>query len=186
MTISDEYRKELVRVHTETEWGVTGGTLSGKAVIDFLKSRPDLKTILDYGCGRGSLKQYVEENGVTDREWTLYDPAMEQYNNKPTGTFDLVITTDVLEHVEPHMTNKVLRELYDYSDNVLLNDIACYYTYRYFTGGPYIGQDLHINIEAPDVWRGRLSELGVKTLISKPYIYGEFQVRYLSVIEKGK
>lgn len=184
MTISDEYLQELLRLRDDVQWGISGGAISGETVVSFLKDNPHIKTILDYGCGEVLLKKYVEEHGITDREWTLYDPAMAEFNIRPTGTFNMVITTDVLEHVEPHMIRKVIQELYDYSDNILFNDIACYYTYNHFLDGPYIGQDFHINIEAPDVWRKLFSHLNIETLVSKPYIIREWQVRYLSILKK--
>ena len=98
--ITNEYRETLLEMHSSTEWGTTGGVYSGDTVVEFLKACPDIRTILDYGCGEGSLKKWVEDAGITDKQWTLYDPGIVEFQDRPKGKFDLVITTDVLEHVE--------------------------------------------------------------------------------------
>jgi len=183
MTISSEYRDALTEFHERSNWGVTGAIYGGPTLTNLFEAFPEIETILDYGCGEGALKKYFDDKGV-QKNWTLYDPGMPQYKEKPKGTFDLVITTDVLEHVEPHMMSAVLKELSEYSNDFLYNDIACYLTNKQFPFGPYIGQDLHINLEAPDTWRKRLQSLNHTEIASKPYIVEEYKVRYLSVLRK--
>lgn len=183
MTISEEYQQALTELHDHTEWGISGANYAGPTIVNLLETYPEIRTILDYGCGEGTLKKYVEEQGI-EREWTLYDPGMREYSTKPEGTFDLVITTDVLEHVEPYMLDSVLRELVDYSNDFLYNDIACYLTHVTFQSGPYIGRDLHINLQAPDMWWERLSAFGFKQVANKTYLAKHDKLRYLSVLRK--
>jgi hypothetical protein len=183
MTISGDYKNALLDRHERSEWGVTGGVLSGESVVNFLREHPEIETVLDYGCGEGTLRAYVEAQGIV-KPWTMYDPGMRGLDEKPNGKFDLVITTDVLEHVEPHMTMAVLNELRGFTNKFLYNDIACYYTGRYFDSGPYIGQDLHINLMVPDEWAVKLASLeGMIRIVGKIYIVDDWKLRYLSIQE---
>jgi hypothetical protein len=185
VTITESYKATLTHLHDNTEWGVSGGAISGPTLVHFLETYPEVQTILDYGCGEGSLKEFVEDKGIK-KDWTLYDPGMKGLDKKPTGQFDLVITTDVLEHVEPYMIKPVLAELKSLTKDFLFNDIACYLTNTKFIKGPYIGQDLHISLHAPDTWKMWLSELDMDVIASQPYINGTARVRYLSVLRRAK
>ena len=69
-----------------------------KEIID----RRGCKTVLDYGCGKGQLYEWViPSTGQTiEQFWgvtvTKYDPAYPPFANEPEGTFDLVLCTQVL------------------------------------------------------------------------------------------
>ena len=77
----------------------------------------------------------------------------------PKGTFDAVISSDVLEHVEPRELHETLRELACKADLLMMHDIACYPTRRKFKSGPFVGQDLHLIIEQPPWWRAEFNEV---------------------------
>lgn len=94
-------------------------------------------------------------------EWTNYDPGIPEYDQIPKGQFDLVITTDVLEHVEPDALSNVLATLERLTGKVLFSDIACYPTGKLFGEGPYIGQDLHLIVEEPSWWREQFKAIGL-------------------------
>ena len=76
------------------------------------------KSILDYGCGKGI--QYFKEDIHTNYFFgimpSLYDPAVKQYSQLPEGTFDAVISTDVLEHIEEENLDDVISEIYSKAD----------------------------------------------------------------------
>ena len=61
--------------------------------------RYDVKTLLDYGCGRA----VAWEDGTLARELgvkvTLYDPGVPRFAADPVGTFDMVICTQALGSV---------------------------------------------------------------------------------------
>jgi len=185
MTITPEYQASLLEIHSQHEWGNSAGKYAGETVLNLLKDFPEIKTILDYGCGEGSLKTWIEENGITDRQWTLYDPGMEKHKQPPTGKFDLVITTDVLEHVEEIMLNKVLDNLRELTGRFLYSEIACYFCGVKFGSGPYVGQDLHINMKAPDVWARRLQHRDFSNKVYIPSILDEWKVRALIIQERN-
>jgi hypothetical protein len=107
--------------------------------------------------------QFVERH-FPAIEWTNYDPGMPAYDKIPEGQFDLVISTDVLEHVEPDTLDSVLKTLARLTGKVLFSDIACFPTGKLFGEGPYIGQDLHLIQEEPSWWRKRFAITGLKEL----------------------
>lgn len=80
--------------------------------IAAIVKRYNAKTLLDYGCGKGL--QYTEAKA--HEAWggimpTLYDPHVEKFSVKPVGNFDLVICTDVLEHVPEEEIEGVLKAI---------------------------------------------------------------------------
>jgi len=176
--ITPEYQAELHNLYVEYTWGNTGGRYAGDSVVNILYEHPEIKTVLDYGCGAASLKKYVEDAGVTDREWTLYDPAVSRYQKEPTGKHDLVVSTDVLEHVEEPQLNNVIRNMQSLTDKYLLSEIACYLCNCRFESGPYVSQDMHINLKAPDAWRMRLEHPRFETIESFSYVLEGWKVRY--------
>jgi 2-polyprenyl-3-methyl-5-hydroxy-6-metoxy-1,4-benzoquinol methylase len=70
-----------------------------------------ITSILDYGCGQGTFSDVFRGYGgnakVSIKE---YDPAIEGKDKLPEPA-DLVLCTDVLEHVEPQCIEAVLNHL---------------------------------------------------------------------------
>ena len=67
------------------------------------------ETVLDYGCGKGGLRQALrlENTKATILE---YDPAITGKDKTPDPA-DVVICRDVLEHIEPECLEDVLLDL---------------------------------------------------------------------------
>lgn len=70
-------------------------------------------TVLDYGCGKSKLIDNLETNAQLYR----YDPAIPEYSEKPEDTFDLVINTDVLEHIPENLLPGILSNIKHISKN---------------------------------------------------------------------
>jgi hypothetical protein len=181
MLITPEYKQTLLGIHAKFQWGGTAGKYAGDSIISLLRANPEIQTILDYGCGEGSLKKWVEDKGITDKDWTLYDPGVAEFQQVPERKFDLVITTDVLEHVEETMLDSVISHLRSMTGKFLYNEIACYFCNAKFQSGPYTGQDLHINLKAPDMWAQRLAHPSLDIVASYPSLLEGWKVRYLMI-----
>ena len=102
--ISDEYRALNEQLHAQREdYGAHGRKWAG-IVQDVCKA---LKTnkVLDYGCGKGSLRY-----ALPIMEVAMYDPAVPEYSDVPDPR-DVVVCTDVLEHIEEEYLTAVLQDV---------------------------------------------------------------------------
>jgi hypothetical protein len=102
-TISADYCELNRKLHKDNlAYGVGGG----KHAPTVLKLAESLKThsILDYGSGKGYLAK-----AIPFPIWE-YDPAVPEKSESPRPA-DLVVCTDVLEHIEPEKLHFVLDDL---------------------------------------------------------------------------
>lgn len=101
------------------------------------------QSLLDYGCGKARYhKQPLVKNT------TLYDPYYEPYSKLPTGTFDMVICTDVLEHVPEKEVPNIVADLINYTDKVLFLAISTKPAKKKFSNG----ENVHLTIWSPEKW----------------------------------
>lgn len=81
--------------------------------IDFLKP----KSVLDYGCGKGLLLEQLKKK-YPEIFFYGYDPGVEGKDTLPVKTADLVINTDVLEHIPENEIEDAVRQISKISSNV--------------------------------------------------------------------
>ena len=121
--------------------------------ITALVRKTGAKSLLDYGCGKG--EQYYD--GSLQREWGglpyLYDPAV--YPIKPRGTFQGVICTDVLEHVEEEEIESVVSELFAYAERFLFVSICTREAKKTLPDG----RNCHLTIKPQEWWLEILTRL---------------------------
>lgn len=103
MLISDDYLAQQKQLHATGQYGIVGFTWAD--VVRQL-SQSGRKTILDYGCGQRTLEKAL---GPAYRI-ACYDPAIEGLDTPPEPA-DVVVCTDVLEHVEPEFIDAVLQDI---------------------------------------------------------------------------
>jgi hypothetical protein len=105
--ITEPYRDEQRRLHATAEYGQRGA--KWLETVTWLAMHYRAGSILDYGCGRGTLgNQLRAQQSIVDvRD---YDPAVPG-KDAPPATADLVVCTDVLEHIEPECLIAVLDHL---------------------------------------------------------------------------
>lgn len=102
--ISEEYKKLNKMLHDlRPDYGANGHRYAN--VIKQLAEDYQTKDILDYGCGKQTLKKVLKEYNVIG-----YDPAIEELSSPPEAT-DIVYCGDVLEHIEPDFLDSVLDDL---------------------------------------------------------------------------
>ena len=77
----------------------------------------DPGSIIDFGCGRSDLVAHFWKEG--GRRIAKYDPAIPQYKRMPEGEFDLMLCTDVMEHIPMTDVDKIFDEMKTKTNNVL-------------------------------------------------------------------
>ena len=87
-----------------------------KPLVDFLKP----KSVLDYGCGKGNLVKALAENYPNIKVYG-YDPSVEEFDKMPTDKVDLVICTDVLEHIPEDELPETISRIASLSQNVFFH-----------------------------------------------------------------
>jgi hypothetical protein len=101
--ISAAYRDLNKQLHHDNlAYGVGGGK-HAKTVLKIIE-KVQAKSVLDYGCGKGYLAK-----AIPFPIWE-YDPAIPGKDESPRPA-DLVVCTDVLEHIEPDYLGAVLSDL---------------------------------------------------------------------------
>lgn len=100
---STEYINQNKELHLQNQYYGTSGHKYKDEILS-LTNLYQTKDILDYGCGKGTLAKSLP---FPIKE---YDPAIEGKDNLPSKT-DLIVCTDVLEHIEPEFLNNVLTDI---------------------------------------------------------------------------
>jgi hypothetical protein len=148
---SPRYRRlieqyKLMHVNGETRLGIPPDqTFAGQSLpkqaphIKRLIERTGAQSILDYGSGKG--QQYWPRRVVDSQKriehpdirsyWGVteircFDPGYEPLSELPSGTFDGVICTDVLEHCPEEDIAWILGELFAFARKFVFANIACF------------------------------------------------------------
>jgi len=160
---------ELYKEIHETKDVYNGSALilhaqSIKDIIDMF----NIKTMLDYGCGKG--KQYSEEKiheeYFRNIQPAMYDPAVNQFSEIPKGKFDLVICTDVLEHIPEEDLDTFLKELYSKADTAVYFGICNIPANTFLSDG----RNAHVTLKSFDWWVEKI--LPFSKLWTQVYVYG--------------
>ena len=131
-----------------------------------------VKSLLDYGCGKGILydKEKCKTMPINEKKQTLnkplqtiwkldyhslYDPAYPKHSKLPKGKYDAVICTDVIEHIDEKDADWILEEIFSYARKFVFLTIACYKALKTFKDG----RNVHVNIKNPEHWKEKLLQL---------------------------
>jgi len=79
----------------------------------------DIDTILDYGCGRSRLVDWLAK--LHEATPFRFDPAIAEFAARPNRRFDLVLNTDVLEHIPESDISAVLADIAHFSSRAFFN-----------------------------------------------------------------
>jgi hypothetical protein len=153
---SPAYRDTIREMHKTVKWGGKGGRHVG-AVRDLIEHVSDVTgkklekcTVLDYGCGRGSMAEALKPHRCQQ-----FDPGVKGKDVLPKPS-DIVVCTDVLEHIE-----------HDKLDNVLnhIEKLTREYAFFVISTRPANavlpdGRNAHLIVETPDWWMERIMRSG--------------------------
>lgn len=134
--------------------------------INLMIETHEAKTLLDYGSGKGM--QYL--NSRVHEQWggilpTCYDPGFAPLSKRPEGTFDGVICTDVMEHIEERDVVKVLEDIFDYANKFVFLGIACFPASKTLPDG----RNCHVTIRSPGWWDNIIDQIAADKSYSIKY-----------------
>src|SRR3954447_21617428 len=135
------------------------------ARIKMLIDATGARSILDYGSGKGM--QYRPQKIVTQgREvaesiaeyWDVdevrcYDPGFAPYSELPSGTFDGVVCTDVLEHLPEEDLDWVLEEIFGFAKRFVFLNVACFPARKSLPNGA----NAHVTVRDPQWWQALIA-----------------------------
>lgn len=144
---SQNYQIQLEQVHQQRPWGNIGHRFSDKILeIYDLYGCCDC---LDYGCGYGRLRAKLGDTIPI----TNYDPGKPEWSALPQP-HDLVVCTDVMEHVEPECVDAVLDHIQS------LARVAVFFMINPNPSGGTLpdGRGLHLTVQPLEWWAEKLQE----------------------------
>jgi len=155
-----------------------------KRLVDATRAR----TILDYGAGKGL--QYQPQKIIIDGRhvadgvaeyWDVdevrcYDPGYEPHRALPTGRFDGVVCTDVLEHCPEEDLAWILEEIFSYATCFVYVNVACFPARKTLPSG----ENAHITIREPEWWHAIVADCGAQ----HGDLAWELSSAYLALAEK--
>ena len=107
MLISEDYRTLNTGLHKNPAYGISGQRYAEDA--NMVCEKLGCSTLLDYGCGKGTLKTALRSIG-SPIAVTEYDPAIIG-KDAPAKPADMVFSSDVMEHIEPELLYNVLSDI---------------------------------------------------------------------------
>lgn len=149
--ISPEYLETQRVLHAQPQGYGGKGDKWAIGVIG-VANASDCSSILDYGCGEGSLAKALMTHGRICRE---YDPAIAGKDDRPAFA-DLVVCTDVLEHVEPDKLDTVLAHLKGLARKAVFVVVATRPSNKTLTDG----RNAHLILEDDAWWQARVLAAG--------------------------
>lgn len=142
--ITPEYQKLNEDFHVECSTYGAGANKWAENIVNIIKTA-NVRTVLDYGCGKGVLRPLVKE---IVQSYINYDICVPEFSERPKGVFDLVLCLDVMEHVEPMFTDNVLCDIFDYTGKLALFNIATKPSVKNLPDG----RNTHINLRSEREW----------------------------------
>lgn len=154
-TISEDYKQQLHTLRANRPaskpWGTTGARNFGEYVLKYINDHNGwIRSVLDFGCGSASLGDFVLERTHVDISWTNYDPGTVEFgdNSCLQREFDLVVSSDVLEHVEPELLSPTIRRLGACARKAQYHHIACDPCGLTLPDG----RNAHLSLHTPEEW----------------------------------
>jgi len=156
MLISEEYRSQLQEAHEQEDWGTSSPMFAD--LISNIANQTGAGEILDYGCGKAHLGKHLKLDHPA--RVFLYDPAIEKFSKTPDPR-DMVVCTDVLEHIEPDLLDDVLDDLQRVTKSVGFFNVCTLPAIKILPDG----RNAHLIQEPMEWWLPKLMErFAIKSL----------------------
>ncbi|MBI5921848.1 MAG: class I SAM-dependent methyltransferase [Betaproteobacteria bacterium] len=139
--VTEHYRAQLKQMHQDYERFGTGAVTSKHypMLTKFIEKRK-YQSVLDYGCGKGDFLAHVQEK-LPSIEVYGFDVANEKFPALPEKAVDLVVSLDVMEHIEFPLLANVLSQIRSRTNKAFVCSIANYAAAKTLADG----RNAHIN-----------------------------------------
>ena len=137
-------------------------TVAFARLIKDIINKNQIKTMLDYGCGKGFFyDNSFEIKGLKinslrdywDAKIDLYDPCYEKNSFiDESKIYDLVISIDVLEHIPTQDIDWVLENIFSKAKQYVFINVACYSAFALLPNGA----NAHINVNDQHWWAEKI------------------------------
>ena len=122
------------------------------AIVSGLRCDKDWRpaTILDFGCGKSTVVFAVAS--ALRLQPFRYDPAIPEYQNLPVETADIVLNTDVLEHLDEDELDLIL-------DDISGLSLRCFFNISTRPASKTLpsGENAHATVKPKLFWEQKLS-----------------------------
>ncbi len=108
----EQYR----HIHQTSRFGVSAHEFQAQIQACVVDLKPDI--ILEYGCGQSELYRTLETGPA---RFVRYDPSIPELAQLDIDRADLMINTDVLEHIPAEDLDAVLAHMRSFGDKVFFN-----------------------------------------------------------------
>jgi hypothetical protein len=132
------------------------------AIAEKIKSEINPKTVLDAGCALGFLVEQMRKNDIQAFGCDISEYAISQTHEsiKPycwvasltdpiQNRYDLIVSIEVLEHINKAESELALKNLCNASDDILFSSTP--FDYKETT---------HVNVNNPDYWSEQFAKYG--------------------------
>lgn len=146
-TYTPEYEQQQLLLHAQRpDYGTSGSNYAGQ-IIKFSRA---IRTedILDYGCGKSTLAKSLPF------PIKQYDPFIPEFSARPSPA-DLVVCTDVMEHIEEEFVASVLADIYSLTNKAVFFQVATRPAAKTLPDG----RNAHITQKPPGWWMVQLCTL---------------------------
>jgi hypothetical protein len=154
-----------------------GGNFFGMSILQHEKSIAKLvkdvgaTTLLDFGCGRGdayrSPHKLHHALGLKRCNVTLYDPAFRPSAALPRTRRDIVVCSDVLEHIPEEEVDEFIVRLFCLADKAVWASVCCRPAKKCFPG-TFV--NMHVTVQPREWWEEKFTRLSaqVDALVFRP------------------
>lgn len=183
--INPEYQAQIQSMHAGGKFD--NGAKQFRLVDPFIKQYQP-RTMLDFGCGKGALIREIKTHYPNVLCWG-YDPGDPHFEVMPPRTFDAVISTDAIEHIEPDTLQENLELIGSKIERCGFFRIACHPAGKRLPDG----RNCHLIVQEPDWWRERVEQwMAVKIVWEATQVFDRreknpilFGSKYDIIVEKA-
>ncbi len=149
--ISPAYAEMNRQLHEDKpEYGV-GAAFDAPTILALCRQN-GFASVLDFGCGKGALKQALATS-APDITVLEFDPAVPGKDSLPTQPFDLLVALDVMEHIEPDYLTGALATMRDLAPKGVVLKIALIPANKTLPDG----RNAHLIVESKVWWQEQLA-----------------------------